>query len=321
MTGYPAYNFPTFMRSTLKIRGKGHTVISPVELDVAEKRVTITGPDGFRVTSVDNLYSYPGNWSDLSVVCHAEHQELIKRDLREIVLKTPEGITFLPGWQHSPGAVSERTTGKMVGCKMFRYYPDTNDLIEEKPPLIIGLAGYGRVGKDTAGKFLMEDFGFERLAFADAIRDFLEAVNPIVYYDGTRLNTFVREVGWDETKHDTEVRELLQRTGTEAARKVLGQNIWIDTLHEKMRPGHKYVITDVRLPGEMAYIRREGGVNWHITREGFGPLNAHETETEVHNGICDRTIANDDKLDIFRDLIYEEARKFLTTQGALDVVT
>jgi dephospho-CoA kinase len=45
---------------------------------------------------------------------------------------------------------------------------------------LIGLSGYARSGKDEAAKVLIEEFGFKRIAFADKLRDFLYALDPIV---------------------------------------------------------------------------------------------------------------------------------------------
>jgi dephospho-CoA kinase len=45
--------------------------------------------------------------------------------------------------------------------------------------MIVGISGYARSGKDEAAKALVE-MGFERRAFADKLREFLLALNPMV---------------------------------------------------------------------------------------------------------------------------------------------
>ena len=47
--------------------------------------------------------------------------------------------------------------------------------------VVIGLSGYASSGKDTVAQFLIEEHGFEKIAFADPIRNMLLAMNPIVH--------------------------------------------------------------------------------------------------------------------------------------------
>ena len=49
--------------------------------------------------------------------------------------------------------------------------------------MIIGISGYARSGKDSVANILVQDFGFERRAFADKLREALYALNPIIAYD------------------------------------------------------------------------------------------------------------------------------------------
>jgi dephospho-CoA kinase len=61
--------------------------------------------------------------------------------------------------------------------------------------MIIGLTGYARTGKDTVASVLVKDFGFERIAFADPIRELLYELNPKV--NGIYLREMVEEHGWE----------------------------------------------------------------------------------------------------------------------------
>jgi hypothetical protein len=127
--------------------------------------------------------------------------------------------------------------------------------------VIIGLSGYGRSGKDEAAKGLTEQHGFTRLAFADVLREFLYRLNPVVkptYLRAfpplvldARVQAVIDRYGWDgykETPYGPEIRELLQRLGTEGGRELISDTIWIDaTLKDAPE---KVVITDVRFPNE-----------------------------------------------------------------------
>lgn len=76
--------------------------------------------------------------------------------------------------------------------------------------MLIGLCGYPGVGKDEVAKYLVTRYEFCRVAFADAMRDDLYKLNPII---GSvwRLADLVDTVGWDVAKRMfPEVRRLLQ---------------------------------------------------------------------------------------------------------------
>lgn len=184
---------------------------------------------------------------------------------------------------------------------------------------IIGLMGYAQSGKDTVAQTLVAEYGFERIAFADALRDCLYALNPTVLVwhgpseymenaEETDVQTMVDADGWDAAKQDPEVRALLQRMGTEVGREILGQNIWVDTAMKKASrkfvgepwPGGRYVFTDVRFPNEARAILRDGGELWRIKRPGTEPVNAHPSETALDDQEAHVTIFNEGTLDELR---------------------
>ena len=104
--------------------------------------------------------------------------------------------------------------------------------------MIVGLSGYARSGKDTVAKTLINQYGFERIAFADPIRDMLVFVNPILE-NGSRLNEELRDVGWDNLKLRSEVRRLLQELGM-AGREIMGNDIWIISALRKMDDSNQH---------------------------------------------------------------------------------
>lgn len=164
---------------------------------------------------------------------------------------------------------------------------------------IIGLSGYAQAGKDSVGRVLVQMYGFERIAFADVLREVLYRLNPVVRHsDGriSRVAKLVDKIGWDQAKQWSEVRKLLQRLGTEAGREVLGQDVWVNAALAQIKPGGKYVITDVRFPNEADAIKAAGGEVWRILRRGepgapgTGPANDHPSETALNGYLFDRGI-------------------------------
>lgn len=153
---------------------------------------------------------------------------------------------------------------------------------------IICLSGFARSGKDTAANVLVEKYGFKKLAFADKLRQFLYATNPIIgTYGGDTvyLQDWIDEHSWEGAK-DTffapEIRRLMQKCGTEAGRQVVGQDIWVDSLLNNLTSKDaKVVIPDARFLNEFDKVREHKGYVWRIDREGVGPANNHSSETEA----------------------------------------
>ncbi|ATI18847.1 deoxynucleoside monophosphate kinase [Streptomyces phage Diane] len=168
--------------------------------------------------------------------------------------------------------------------------------------LIIGLAGYARSGKNEAAEALVQ-YGWSQAAFADKLREFLYALDPLIpghYGAGTlRLRKLIDATGWDYAKVTyPEVRALLQRAGTEAGRRVLGADVWVDALFREHADAPALVVTDVRFPNEAQAIADRGGVMIQIKRPGAGPAKdrlgrVHESETALDDWSFDHVLHND----------------------------
>jgi hypothetical protein len=150
--------------------------------------------------------------------------------------------------------------------------------------MLFGLCGFAQSGKDTLGALLIRHNGFERRAFADPMRIMLYHMNPfVVTYsesgqpDLKRVRELVDKYGWEYAKKHSEVRELLQRLGTEGGRDVLGTDVWVNALFEK--PYENLVITDVRFPNEADAIQRRGGKIVRIIRRDVTAANSHLSES------------------------------------------
>jgi hypothetical protein len=271
MRGYERFNFPAFDAAGALLRRLGHEPVSPADMDRAR---------GFD----------EGCEGPLPAPFIAE---ALKRDFAAIL--TCDAIAFLPGWEKSAGAVAERQVGEAIGLPCYRV--DASSFYRERT---IGLAGYARAGKDTVAQ-LVVDHGFEKCAFADPLRPMLYALNPVVPLPlseqggdtvHARLSEVVDAYGWDDAKGIAEVRCLLQRLGTEAARAILGPDVWVDALLRRPSSG-RIVISDVRFPNEATAVRSRGGVLARVVRPSQRPVNAHRSETALDDWDFDFTITND----------------------------
>lgn len=173
-------------------------------------------------------------------------------------------------------------------------------------PMIIGLSGYGRAGKDSVADVLVERHRFQRVAFADKLRECAEALNPIVdvEFDADESKVPVRYLdakerhGYNAAKEIyPEFRGTLQRLGTEVGRNILGGNIWVDATMNALDVERDYVITDCRFPNEAQAINRAGGLVVRVQRPGNGPANDHPSETALDDYQFDGVINNDGTLE------------------------
>lgn len=177
--------------------------------------------------------------------------------------------------------------------------------------MIIGLAGYARSGKDTAAEALVAA-GWKRVAFADTLREFLYRLNPLVTWlkepgmfypavlvEDRRLQDVIDEYGWDgykQTYWGDEIRQLLQRLGTECGRELISDTIWIDAALGKSEFDN-VCITDCRFPNEAQAIKDRGGIVVRIERPGVGPANDHPSEHALADWTFDHVIHNDGSIE------------------------
>jgi len=167
--------------------------------------------------------------------------------------------------------------------------------------MLIGLSGFAQSGKDTVAKYLIEEHGYTRLAFADVLRRALYTLNPIILVSNEgailRLKEHVDEVGWEEAKKIEEVRKLLQVFGTEVGRALLGENVWVNLALKEMKEDRDYVFTDVRFLNEANLLRDRGGSIWRIERPSVEAVNQHLSERALEGYNFDFKIINDSTLD------------------------
>ncbi len=257
MSGLPNNNYEEFHKNTKFLRDLGWTVISPAEMDAA------LGVDPTQPFSEE------------------QYLNTLRHDYK--ALADCDAIAFIPGWESSRGARLESDFANVL--KLDRYRVDASTSYFEKE-LVLAFCGYAQSGKDTIARQFINEAGFERKGFADALKSMLYDLNPIIkihFVDeiyGTsqqRMSDIVDKLGWEEAKKISEIRELLQRLGTEAGRKSMGNDIWINTLFSTPHKA-RLVIPDLRFYNEAEEVRRRGGVVIRIIRDGVGPVNNHSSE-------------------------------------------
>lgn len=133
-------------------------------------------------------------------------------------------------------------------------------------PTLIGLCGPLGGGKSTAAKILFAKYGYTRMRFAGPLKEMLATIGlNTEQLDGSRKSEPDSKLLCGKTP-----RWAMQSIGTEWGRKLIGEDIWVNVVREKIislrqsseRAGLKamVVIDDVRFPNEVAMIRDLGGV-------------------------------------------------------------
>ncbi|HYE74257.1 MAG TPA: hypothetical protein VEF04_13045 [Blastocatellia bacterium] len=179
---------------------------------------------------------------------------------------------------------------------------------------IIALTGYAQSGKDTVASIL-GDYSFQRIAFADPMRIALYALNPIVYADEFgvhRLKTIINNLGWDSAKvRYLEIRELLQRFGTEVGREQFGSNFWIDLAMKEAAKHSRVVFSDCRFENETRAVIDAGGKVFRVVRPGVGAVNGHISDKQLPDEMISGVINNSGTIEDLRAQVF----KLLPTQG------
>lgn len=168
--------------------------------------------------------------------------------------------------------------------------------------MIIGLGHAARVGKDTCAELLIEHHGYTRVAFADALKEFVYAIDPDV-----RLA--VHLFGWEDAKANPVNRRKLVDIGN-GAREIIGADVWIQAAMRRVTSG-RTVITDMRYPNEVDAIRAIGGLIVKVERPGVCPLdNVADQALATYDG-WDAVIVNDGT----REDLREQLDNLMMRQG------
>lgn len=165
--------------------------------------------------------------------------------------------------------------------------------------MIIGIHGKKRSGKDTCADYLVEKYGFEKISFADPVRDALYALNPIVdcYQGARRYRDVIDKFGYEQAKDFfPDIRRLLVDMGTAVGRELIDEDLWVNMLARKLELKKNYVASDVRFINEACYIRDWGGPIIRVIRASTDVPAKHISEEPLPGHLVDHMLYNDSSL-------------------------
>lgn len=184
--------------------------------------------------------------------------------------------------------------------------------------IIVLICGKAGAGKDTAADALVA-LGFRKVAFADALRRQLCALDPIVSCPGStcevkpiRFSEAIVELGYHKAKQVfPEMRRLMQAYGTEVVRRSFGEDAWahaalhsIEDIWSEPGPNVPIVISDLRFRNELECAQRFYA---HCTRVYLWKVVRKEIFDMVH--VSESVPFSDAECSVFRN------------EGALDSFT
>jgi hypothetical protein len=184
---------------------------------------------------------------------------------------------------------------------------------------LIGITGRAWSGKDSVAAALQASRpGVGRAAFADALkaeaataygvdlrlftdRDAKEQSTPSLAAARCSDPGFVRYLGSLAWFSELRPRVVMQQWGD--WRRAADPDYWVKMLAITVDTAREigfqaFVITDVRYPNELAWLREAGGVLWRVERPGLKPLSGHSSEWALHDAAADVTLVNDEDLDV-----------------------
>lgn len=167
--------------------------------------------------------------------------------------------------------------------------------------MLIGLSGFARSGKDTVADYLVENYGFTKLAFADPMREALVRLDPLITINGgatMHLSQGLASLTWEDLKAlSPDIRPLLQRMGTEVGREMFGESIWVEQAIKRASAYDRVVFSDCRFVNEADAVINSDGEVWRINRPGISAANQHVSETALDDYEFTTTLDNSDSLE------------------------
>ncbi len=155
--------------------------------------------------------------------------------------------------------------------------------------------GLPRAGKDTFADFLVENYGFTKMSFADEMKNIICRTLGITreqldYYKNNNIDLYVNGI------KILNFRELIQNFA-EAMKPVFGISVWADIIYKKIdkSKNKKIVISDFRFLCEYQNSRDFDIKTILIKDDRELPLIGHASDVELYqnNFVFDLVIEND----------------------------
>jgi hypothetical protein len=178
---------------------------------------------------------------------------------------------------------------------------------------MISISGKKGSGKDLAADYIVKQFGYTKVAFADNVKRFCSEQFglPLHFFNNEDLkdqplrvsfqlysseivqlveelilleNMNVGRVPWSTIPLEKNLktpREILQFVGTDLGRNIVNKDIWIGQLQPEIAGKSDLVIADARMQNERDFLRKMGAKKILVVRHS--EVNDHESENDLGN--------------------------------------
>lgn len=149
-------------------------------------------------------------------------------------------------------------------------------IVIAKAPIVFGIAGVARSGKDTLAKYIhkkLEKNGTiaAKISFASAVKIDLD----VFLKEKLNISAFT-----EKTEEKNIIRPLLVAYGTDVCRNNIDKDFWVKKIQKRVETNIKNniitIIPDVRYKNEIQWIKNLGGYVIHVSRCGIEPANLEE---------------------------------------------
>jgi len=203
--------------------------------------------------------------------------------------------------------------------------------------MLIGLNGRLKSGKDSTFKIIQDLYPeAERVSFAESLkvsaasslkisRELMEAlkehenINFTIDNVGHIIGQLPTDLPVELTHWHMNMREYLQRYGTEAHRQIFGDSFWIDQALP-LTTDHSnrlLVVTDMRFPNEVQRVQDLGGICVKVEREVSTAHGSHASEQNVDD-MMDMTLDNTGTMDDLRGNVETLMHYLITKESQTD---
>ena len=160
--------------------------------------------------------------------------------------------------------------------------------------LLIGFVGRKRTGKDTLARFVLEMRPeFTVMSFADPLK---QACKHAYHLTDDQLEETKDVI---DPRWGMSPRDMMRSIGTKYFR-TEDPNHWTKNLGFRMKGIDHVVISDVRFHNEARFVKENGGILVHVSRETEGDNDDHVSESTSDDIPCDYSMCNNGSLEDLR---------------------
>ena len=190
--------------------------------------------------------------------------------------------------------------------------------IKKEFPLLIGISGVARSGKDTLANYLQkklckQKYPVIKVSFASAVKADLD---PFLK-EKLNISAFTEKNSEKEL-----IRPLLVCYATDVCRNKISKEFWIDKIKERVLSSIGsnviVIIPDVRYDNELKWIKSLGGYIIHVERSGIKAANFEEKSNDpIIKNMADYKIKWNDFKDEKKTCAYHVAKLLKSNNWSL----